>query len=130
MSDMEKLAAQVPAIVTEARDHLRKMAHSLVAETEKSAALEKELRFHKLARRMEERRIDDALDLESKLAKLASIPESKLDAFEAALELSPGGYKLGSLQHTEEETGNSNAEGGPKPHESLDAWIGSGQAFS
>ena len=129
MSDMEKIAAQVPGIVTEARDHLRKMAHTLVTEREKSASLERELRLHKLARRMESRRIDDELDFEQKLSKLASIPTGRLDSFETALEMSPGGFKLGSLQDQEETSAGVEGLSSSEAQKNLDSWISSNAAF-
>ena len=127
-AEMEKIAGQFPAVVTEARDHLRKMAHSLVAEREKSAALEKELRLHKLARRMEARRIDDELDFDQKLAKLASIPDDRIDSFETALEMSPGGFKLGSLQDQEETSAGTEGLSSTDAQKQLDSWILSGAA--
>lgn len=129
MENMEKIAAQVPVIVTEARDHLRKMAHSLVTEIEKSAALERELRLHKLARRMEARRIDDELDFDEKLAKLASIPNGRLDSFETALEMSPGGFKLGSLQDQEETSAGTEGLSSTEAQNQLDTWISSNAAY-
>jgi len=129
-TSMDKVAAQIPTMVTEARDHLRKMAHSLVTEREKRSAVERELRLHKIARRLEERRIDDELSFEQKLNKLASLKSKKLDTFETALELSPGGFKLGALQ---ENDSNNNAGGedgqGSQARSDLDAWIASGAAY-
>lgn len=126
---MDKIASQIPVVVTEARDHLKKMAGSLVASESRCSALEKELRFHKIARRMEERRIDDDLNFDAKLSKLASIPTNRLDAFETALEISPGGFKLGSLQD-EEAGGDSHGRTGAPARKALDDFITSGAARS
>lgn len=129
MSDMEKIAAQVPGILVECRNHLRKMASTLVESEEKCTELGRELRLHKIARDMEKRQIDDELDFEEKIAKLASIPTNRLESFETALTMRPGGFKLGSLQDQEESSAGTEGLSSNEAQGQLDSWIASNAAY-
>jgi hypothetical protein len=130
-NDLTKLASQIPAITQEAAGHLRKLAHQNVELVQENESLKAELRLHKIARRMEERRIDGELSFEEKVARLQQVPGDKIDALETAIEISPGGFKLGSLQDGEE-TGSGGGEGlsvKDQQHQ-LDTFILSGQALA
>lgn len=132
MSNMNKLASKVPAILAEASAHLRKTASRLVEVEGENTRLRHELRITKIAHRMEERGLDPALNLEAKIAQLHEVAEKRFDALEQAIELSPGGFKLGSLEEPEE---TDSVEGVPSElgsaahHNALDAFIVSGRAL-
>ena len=100
MSNMNKLASQVPAVLAEASATLRKTSSRLIQVEGENAALRNELRVTKLAMRMEERKLEPALDLSSKISSLKEVDPTKLDALEQAVELTAGGFKLGSLEET------------------------------
>lgn len=111
MSDkMTKVAGQVPGVLHEAAQHMRKLAESNVGLVEENEALKHELRTMKLARRMEVRGLEPALDYESKVAKIAQIPVTKLAAVEEAVELAAGGFRLGHVEQPQ--TGEKRASGG------------------
>lgn len=131
MGDMNKLASKVPAILAEASAHLRKTASRLVEVENENTRLRHELRITKIAQRMEERGLDPALNLDQKISHLSDVDPGKFDALEQAVELSAGGFKLGSLEEPE----NNNVEGDPSElgsadhHDALDAFILSGRAL-
>jgi hypothetical protein len=132
MSNMDKLASQVPAVLAEASAHLRKTASRLVEVETENTALRHELRITKLAQRMEARGLEQTLNLGQKMAHLKEVDPTKLDALEHAVELSAGGFKLGSL---EEPSGDNSVEdvqselGSAAHHEALDTFILSGRAL-
>lgn len=132
--DMEKLAAEIPAILTESSAQLRKLAHENTQLVEERDAALYELRLNKVARRLEERNLESDLSFTQKLAYLQSIDPSKMDAFEQAIELSTGGFKLGSIQREETVTKESSETlpgelGSRDNHETLDRFILSGSAL-
>lgn len=130
MSDMKKLASQVPAVLAEASATLRKTASRLLDVEQRNEALQNELRVMKLANRMEERGLDPNLDLEKKIAHLQKVDPSKLDALEQAVELSAGGFKLGSLEEANDNVeGVHTDQGSAAHHEDLDNFILSGRAL-
>lgn len=103
MSDkMTKVAGQVPGVLHEAAQHMRKLAEDNVGLVEENDALKHELRTMKLARRMEVRGLEPALDFDAKVAKIAQIPTSKLAAVEEAVELAAGGFRLGHVEQPQQ----------------------------
>ena len=109
--DMEKVAAQIPDMQDAAAAHLEKMATDNVQLVKRAEAAEHELRLHKIARRMEDRRILTDLDFDAKIAKLQEVPAEKLATLEQAVEMTAGGVRLGSLS-TDEEAGTSKRASG------------------
>jgi len=130
MSDTRKMASQVPAVLAEASATLRKTASRLIEAENENGILRNELRLAKIARRMEQRGLEPALDFEQKIAQLKEVQPSKLDALEHAVELTAGGFKLGSLEEP-----NDNVEGvhgesvSATNYASLDNFILSGRAL-
>lgn len=122
MSQHEK---DVPQVLNIAAQHMRKVASDNVALLETNAKLAHELRLHKIAMRMEERRIEPEVPLQEKIANLHQVPPHKLDALEQAIELSVGGFKLGSLDNPSlNESGESSSV-----HHDLDSFIRSNVAY-
>jgi hypothetical protein len=109
MSDMDKVAGQVPGIMHEAAQHMRKLAEENVSLVGERDALAHEVRLLKIARRMEQRGIEPNLSFEEKVAKLQEVPVEKLAATEQAIELTAGGFKLG---HVEQPQGEKRASRG------------------
>jgi|NOAtaT_6_FD_contig_71_168328_length_2369_multi_3_in_0_out_0_2 hypothetical protein len=107
---MTKVAGQVPGVLHEAAQHMRKLAEANVGLAEENDGLRHELRTMKLARRMEVRGIEPALDFESKVAKIAQLPVTKLAAVEEAVELTAGGFRLGHVEQPQ--TGEKRASSG------------------
>jgi len=132
MNKMQKLAHQVPAVLAEASATLRKTASRLVEVENENDALKHQLRVEKLARRMEQRGLDPNLDFDQKIAHLQEVDKTKLDTLEQAVELSAGGFKLGSLEDSQT---NDSVEGvheelgSAAHHEALDNFILSGRAL-
>jgi vacuolar-type H+-ATPase subunit E/Vma4 len=134
-SNIEKIAADAPAILHEAAREMRKLAEDNVELSDKVATLEHTLRVHKLAMRMDERGLEENLSLSEKVASLSSLPDEKLAAIEAAVELVPGGFKLASLRETNEELSSMPSQnlppgelGSSAHYARLDSFIVSGQA--
>lgn len=100
--DITKLASETPAVLLEGARITRKLASDNVELTQKLSGVEHELHVHKLAMRMQERGLEPALSLSEKVAMLAAVEPTKLAAIEAAVEMSAGGFKLGSLRNEEE----------------------------
>lgn len=97
MSDMDKVAGQVPGIMQEAAQHMRKLASQNAELVQERDALEHENRLMKIARRMEIRGLESGLSFEEKVAKLQDVPAEKLAATEQAIELAAGGFRLGTI---------------------------------
>jgi hypothetical protein len=130
MSNMDKLSSQIPAVLAETSAHLRKMASRQVDLESENEALRHELRLTKLAHRMEERRLEPALDHKQKVAHLKDVPTEKLDALEQAVELSAGGVKLGSLEEAQDNVeGVHEEQGSAARYDALDSFIISGRAM-
>lgn len=136
-TNIEKIAADAPAILHEAAREMRKLAEDNVELTDKVAVLERELRIHKLAMRMDERGLETALSTAEKIASLSALPMEKLSAIEAAVEMVPGGFKLASLRETNEELASYSSDSRTLPpgelgssahYARLDSFIVSGQA--
>jgi len=136
MADIQKIAADAPAILTEAARSMRKLAEDNVELSQQVDDLTRELRIHKLAMRMDERGLEQGLTLAEKVASLSGVPETKLAAIEAAVEMAPGGFKLASLRETNEELASNVTTNKMPPGElgssahyaHLDHFIVSGQA--
>lgn len=133
MSDqhMMKLAGDVPAILAEASQHMRKLATQNVELQKRASIAEEELRRMKIARRMEARNLEPQLSLEEKMASLASLPTEKLATLEQAVEIAAGGVSLARL---EDDKGTKTASHGgelysSQSRDSLDEYVLSQQAF-
>lgn len=100
--DLSKIASAAPAVLLEGARLTRKLAQDNIDLQERNDALERELTIHKLAMRMQERDLESELSIEEKVAKLREVDSTKLASIEAAVEMSHGGFKLGSLKIEEE----------------------------
>jgi hypothetical protein len=98
MSDHTKIAGQVPGIMHEAAQHMRKLAEDNVELTQERDILFHENRLMKIAMRMEQRGLDPNLSFEEKMAKLEGVPAEKLATFEQAIEMAAGGFRLGTTE--------------------------------
>jgi hypothetical protein len=134
MTNLTKIAADAPAILHEAAREMRKLAEDNVELSQKCDGLERELRIHKLAMRMDERGLEAGLSTSEKIASLSQLPAEKIAAIEAAVEMVPGGFKLASLRETNDELASVSAtlppgELGSSAHYArLDSFIVSGSA--
>lgn len=133
--DMDKVAAQVPGVLSAGAAHMRKIAQQNIDLVRQCEALENEVRVMKLARRMEERNIQNDLSFEEKCASLRDADNEKLATYESAVELSAGGFTLGSLKDLNTHNGEKLAtikgeEYSLEPGESdpLDEFVLSGSA--
>lgn len=95
---MTKVAGQIPGVLHEASQHMRKIAEENVTLVEENDALRRELTNMKLARRMEQRGLEPALSFDEKVAKVAEMPGEKLASLEGAIEMAAGGFRLGTVQ--------------------------------
>lgn len=136
MSNLEKLASDVPGILTAGAEHMRKLATSNVALLERAEGAEHELRLMKLARRMETRGLEPSLSYEEKVASLREHPTEGIGSLEQAVELAAGGFSLGRLEEAGDkgekvasaqsgEIYHTNAGGG----DDLDEFVSTQQAF-
>jgi hypothetical protein len=112
MSDMDKVAGQVPGIMQTAAEHMRKLAGQNVELVKRAEAAEHEVRLVKLARRMEQRGIEPSLGFDEKLAHLRSIEIGKIASLEQAVELAAGGFRLGRLEAEEKRASADFGTGG------------------
>jgi len=120
------LQNDVPKVLALSAQHMRKMAYDNTALVQKNAELALELRLHKIAMRMEERKLDENVPLVEKVAKLREVPAEKLSSLEQAIELSVGGFKLGSIERPEL---NESTNPGSSANYDLDSFIRSGAAY-
>jgi len=97
MSNMEKVAHEVPGIMQAASQHLVKLAGKNVELVKRAEAAEHETRVMKLARRMEIRGLHTNLSFEEKVAQLSEVPIDKLATMEQAVEMAAGGVRLGKV---------------------------------
>lgn len=111
MSDMKKVAGEVPMVMQTAAQHLRKLASSNRDLVKRASAAEKELLLMKLARRMEQRGIQPELDFDEKVAALSELSEDKLASFEQAIEMAAGGARLGSIENPEKRASHGERSG-------------------
>ncbi len=100
--EMDKLAAKVPGIMATGAAHMRKIAQQNVDLVRQNQALTNEIRVMKLARRMEDRGIQNDLSFEEKIAALRDADPQKLASMEGAVEISAGGFTLGALKDRSE----------------------------
>ena len=101
-AQLTKLAHDVPAVLIEGARLTRKLAQDNLDLAASNESLEKSLRIHKLAMRMEERKLEPALTVTEKVAMLEKVDERKLAGIEAAVEMSAGGFKLENLRVEED----------------------------
>lgn len=99
--DMNKVAADVPAMMHSAATHMRKLAGSNVELSKRAQSAEHELRVMKIARRMDLRGLHPNLSYEEKIASLRDYSTEKLATTEAAIDLAAGGVRMPQLQQTE-----------------------------
>lgn len=123
--ELMKVAADAPGVILAAAQHMRKLANDNVALHSRAEAAEHQLSCMKLARRMEERGLEQDLDFDQKVAELIRTPVEKLAAIEQALEMYPGGFRLGAVD-TEEKTAS---EAGVGSRDALDTFINTGAAY-
>lgn len=129
MSTTNKLASQMPGVLKEAADHMRKLANQNVDLLQENGELKSELRIMKLARRMEERGIEPTLDFDTKVASLREVGDEKLSVIEQAVELAPGGFNLGRLGGGEESSDKVAGDESPSG-DSLEHFVLSQQAYT
>ena len=120
-SQREKLAADLPAVLTEAANHMEAMSRNQVALEKRASDAEHELRVMKLARRMEERGVHSTLSFEEKVAELRGAHSEKLAAMENGLEFAARGFNLGTAKEPEVSNGSS--------ADQIDSWIMGNHAF-
>jgi len=129
--DMNKLAADVPAVMHSAATHMRKLASSNVELVKRAEAAEHENRVMKIARLMDLRGLHQNLSFEEKVASLRDLSLEKLATTEAAIELAAGGVRMPQLQQTE--TGHKTASErapGESDSDPLEDFIESQAAFT
>lgn len=97
----EKLAADLPAVLLEAAEHLELTSTKLAASEKRASDMEHELRAMKLARRMEERGFQSDVSFDSKMAELRRETPEKLAAMEQGLEFAASGFRFGAAMETE-----------------------------
>lgn len=124
--ELQKLAGDLPAVLTSAADHLKKMAGRHAAVVQENEQLAHELSAHKLARRLEQRGLSSELDYEAKVAKLLEMPVEKLASMDAAIELASGGFSLGRVE-ADDKTASEGSQAGGDP---LDSFISSNAAYT
>lgn len=125
MPDIKKIASQVPAVLQESAQHMRKLSEDNANLVQENDELRHELRLVKLARRMEERGLEPSLDFDEKVATLRGFDRSKLASFEQAVEITAGGFALGRLEHPDDKTASDSGGGDP-----LENFVLSHQAYS
>lgn len=101
-NSITKLAADAPGVLVAGAQLTRKLASQAVELAQRNEALEHELRLHKIAMRMEDRDLEPDMSVEAKVASLRDMEASKLAGIEAAIEMTPGGFKLASLKIADE----------------------------
>jgi hypothetical protein len=134
MSNMEKVAYEVPSIMQAASQHLVKLAEKNVELVKRAEAAEHENRVMKLARRMEIRGLHTNLSFEEKVAQLMDVPLDKLATMEQAVEMAAGGVRLGKIAETNtgskvSSSGYEPPSGGSSDVDELEIFIESQAAF-
>lgn len=124
--DLQKLAGDLQGVLLTSAQHLKKIANSNAELLAVNAQQDRELKAYKLARRMEMRGLNSDLDFEAKVASLLEMPIEKLATLEQAVELAPGGFRLGSVQA--DDRGVSGEP--PAKVDDLDAFIASQAAYT
>lgn len=119
----DKLASDVPALLTEAASHMEQLSTKLAASEKAKADFAHELRAMKLARRMEERQLHTNLTYDQKVAELREATPEKLASIENGIEYAAQGFRLGAAAQTEDP---SSAGTSADP---LGDWISSNAAY-
>lgn len=134
--DMDKIASQVPGILNAGAAHMRKIAQQNVDLVRQNQALENEVRVMKLARRMEDRGLQNDLDYDEKCASLRDADDTKLASIESAVEIVAGGFSLGKLDNPADRgqkvatIQGENYNLNPGDEDPLNEFVLSGSAFS
>ncbi len=124
--DLQKLAGDLQGVLRTSAAHMKKLANSNAELLATSAQQDRELKAYKLARRMEQRGLNSELDFEAKVAAMLEMPTEKLATLEQAVEIAPGGFRLGSVQADDKTaSGDSPAQ----QVDDLDAFIASQAAY-
>lgn len=118
-AQLTKLAHDVPAVLAEGARVTRKLAQDNLDLTATNEALEKSLRIHKLAMRMEERKLEPSLSVTEKVAMLEKVDDRRLSGIEAAVEMQAGGFKLADLRNDDEINSPSGSNTNQKMHGEL-----------
>lgn len=129
MNEMTKVAGQVPGIMQEAAQHMRKLAEDNVSLSQECDALRKQLTVEKIARRMEQRGLEPELDFDGKVAKLASLEPSKLATMEQAIELAGGSFRLGRVQDADKTASDGSFVRSGSSADDLDNFFASNAAY-
>lgn len=108
---LTKLAGDLQGVLKTSARELRKLANDHAAALKENEALEHENAAMKLARRMEQRNIQSEYTFEEKVAKLLETPRSKLALLEQAIEIQPGGFRLGKVAEAEDDATATDSSG-------------------
>lgn len=123
--ELMKVAEAAPAVLLAAAQHLKKLAGDNTALLTRAESAEHALACYKLAQRMDERGIQQELSLDQKVASLLKLPMAKLSAVEQAVELSAGGFRLGTIS---EDPKTASQHAGVDA-DALDSFVNSGAAY-
>jgi len=123
--ELRKVASDVPGVLLAAAEHLTKLANDNVALEQRAESAEHQVACYKLARRMEERGLQQELTFDEKVAALQQLPVAKIATMEQAVELSAGGFSLGTVA---EDSKTASPNGVENP-EALESFINSGAAY-
>lgn len=130
MSDMEKVAHEVPAMMQAASQHLVKLAGQNVELVKRAESAEHENRVMKLARRMDLRGLHPNLSFEEKVAQLMEVPLDKLATMEQAVEMAAGGVRLGKVAEAADTGSKTASFDGPVGRDELEDFIESQAALT
>lgn len=132
MSDMNKVASQVPGVMGAAAQHLRKMASQNVELVKRAEVAETEVRAMKIARRMDQRGLEPNLSFEEKTAMLRDMEPKKLGSLEQAIELTAGGFRLGKVEPQEEKRASAGElySAGEAGSDTLEDFVTTQKAYS
>lgn len=125
--ELKKVAADVPGVLLAASQHMEKMANDNVALVSENAELTHENKCMKLARRLEQRGLQQDMDYDQKVAALLRTPVEKIAHMEQAIELAAGGFRLGTTSEPEEKTSSAT---GAESRDALDSFINAGAAYN
>jgi hypothetical protein len=120
----ESVENDVPSIMRAASQHMSKLANQNVGLVKRAESAERELLIVKIARRMEQRGLQQHLSYEEKVAHLSEVQD--LDAVQAAVEIAAGGVSLGKVAEADRPSNNTRSDSA----EDLEAFINSQSAFS
>lgn len=128
-TELQKLAGDLQGVLRTSAQHLEKLANEHAELLAVHAKQDHELQAFKLARRMEQRGLQPDLDFEQKVAKLLETPVEKLATLEQAIELAPGGFRLGSVQ-ADDKVANDDFGSSGSAADPLDSFISSQAAYT